>query len=217
MSAFIDHAKPPFSRVLDLSGQRFGRLTVIARAPNEPRRYDSCWRCLCECGAPATVRGTHLKTGAIKSCGCLRGSKGAKKTGKRVAWRHPNTLAYRSWRSMIDRCRNPKQAGYANYGGRGISVCARWARFENFLADMGDRPAGTSIDRINNDGNYEPGNCRWATRTEQSRNRSFVRPITFRGETLTIAEWAEKTGVNPRTIRYRLNRGRPPEEILKPR
>jgi hypothetical protein len=139
-----------------------------------------------------------VRRGETRSCGCDKKSRTHGMT-------HFST--FKSWQSMKDRCENSSNIGYARYGGRGIAVCARWQSFENFLADMGERPAGTTIDRIDNDGNYEPGNCRWATQVEQSNNRSSSRLLTHKGETMTVAEWAERTGMKHATILHRLNRG----------
>lgn len=111
---------------------------------------------------------------------------------------------HNTWLHMIDRCRNDRSG---NYGARGIRVCARWLVFENFLADMGDPPPGTSIDRIDNDGHYEPGNCRWATRTQQARNTRANTVLELDGERRTIAEWSETTGIKPATICVRLASG----------
>ena len=122
---------------------------------------------------------------------------------------------YTTWQSMNQRCNYPAHKSYARYGGRGISVCARWADFCAFLADMGPRPAGTTLDRFPNaDGNYEPGNCRWATSKQQSRNRRSSVWISHGGETLTLVEWAEKTGIKADTIAFRLRAGWPADEAL---
>lgn len=117
------------------------------------------------------------------------------------------TPTYRSWVRMIKRCSDPKNNRYYRYGARGIKVCDRWLLFENFFADMGERPPGKQIDRINNDGNYEPSNCRWATRIEQARNKSNNTVVQVGKTPLTLAEWSEKTGVERRTISYRVNSG----------
>lgn len=114
---------------------------------------------------------------------------------------------YRIWRAMLNRCENPNVVAYRDYGGRGIIVCERWRTFENFYADMGERPEGRSLDRIDNDGPYSPANCRWASRSEQSRNRRDRRKITVLGETKTIAEWAETSGLRLGTIWARLDKG----------
>jgi len=116
---------------------------------------------------------------------------------------------------MRSRCNNPKNKGYCNYGGRGIIVCARWVSFETFFTDMGERPSPKhSIDRIDNDGNYEPSNCRWATKTQQARNRRSNTLITWQGQRLSRAEWAEKTGIGESTIKMRLRSGWPIELAL---
>lgn len=118
---------------------------------------------------------------------------------------------YLSWANMTQRCTNDKHPGFDNYGGRGITICARWASFENFLADMGERPEGTSIDRIDNNGNYEPGNCRWATRRQQNQNQRGNRLISHGGETLRIGQWAERLGMRETKLRERLQKGWPVE------
>lgn len=123
--------------------------------------------------------------------------------------RHSRT--YTIWCGIIARCLNPNNAAYANYGGRGITVCARWREFIGFYEDMGDPPPGRSIERINNDLGYEPGNCRWATRLEQNRNRRNLRLVTIGDETLCLSEWAERNGVRIGTISQRLKNGWPPE------
>lgn len=126
------------------------------------------------------------------------------------------TPTYMVWHSMKRRCTMPSSQGYARYGGRGIKVCERWMKFENFLADMGEKPKGLSIDRIDNDGNYEPGNCRWATHSQQRNNQGPGRAIhlTFRGETHSISEWAKRTGLKHPTIRERIHAGWSVEDAL---
>ncbi len=129
--------------------------------------------------------------------------------------RSSQTRIWRAWKSMLQRCEAPNNRGYSRYGGRGISVCERWHDFSNFLADMGERPEGLTLDRINNDGNYEPGNCRWATIKEQSRNKSTNRFIEFNGERRCLTEWAEVLGIKTGTLQARLKKW-PIEQALTP-
>lgn len=121
---------------------------------------------------------------------------------------------YRSWATMIQRCCNCNSSAYKHYGGRGIKVCERWRMFENFLADMGPRPEGTTLDRSDNDGDYEPGNCVWATRTAQSRNRRSNKMITYQGVTLCVTDWAKRQGIPKQCLQDRLWRGWPVEHAL---
>lgn len=153
-------------------GGAYGRWTVIAELP-ERRNGKRVYLCRCSCGTERACVGGNLKSGISKSCGCRW-----RENVHAARFRHGRNTSdktYQVWTSMHNRCRNPKCQRYHRYGGRGITVCERWAKFENFLADMGEVPPGLSLDRINNDGNYEPGNCRWATRRQQAMNKSTTR------------------------------------------
>lgn len=156
---------------LDLTGARFGRLVVCGRAAQK-RRWKVLWHCECDCGGSTVADPSNLRRGHTKSCGCLQREKvGAIRRTHGLS----GTSEYRTWLDMIIRCESPANEQWKNYGGRGISVCERWMEFENFIADMGPRPPGLTIERINNDGNYEPSNCKWATMSEQNRNKRNTR------------------------------------------
>jgi hypothetical protein len=156
---------------LDITGMRFGRL--VANVPVKCHPKQMHWQCFCDCGESRIVSGINLRRGATHSCGCLQRDL----TIARFTIHGHNTRTkrhpiYGCWAGIIHRCENPDDPSYANYGGRGIKICNRWRNsFASFLSDMGERPTGMSIDRINNDGDYEPDNCRWATTAEQVRNR----------------------------------------------
>lgn len=150
----------------DITGQRFGRLVVIKIAGQDKWR-SKLWECLCDCGATTIVKGESLKAGSTQSCGCLRKERVLKAITKHGM---SATLIYHLWQTMHSRCENPNCIGYKNYGGRGIKVCDRWFKFENFFEDMGKKPEGLSLERINNNKGYSPDNCKWATRIEQSHN-----------------------------------------------
>lgn len=182
-------------------------LTVIEASVNR-RHGQVLWKCLCDCGTECEKLSYSVRVGDTQSCGCLRHRPTALIHGHCSNKNRLASPTYRSWQAMMARCRNPNVPEYKHYGQRGIKVCDAWHRFETFLRDMGERPTGKSLDRYpNNNGNYEPGNCRWASPTEQNRNTRGNHRITINGETLAICEWAEKKGIDRAIINCRLQRG----------
>lgn len=165
-----------------LAGLRFGRLVVKTTTAERKRPNEQMWVCVCDCGNETIAPSNRLMSGRVKSCGCLW-------VDSITTHGYSRTRTYRIWVKMQQRCGNPNYKGvWENYGARGISVCARWREFENFIADMGEAPAWASIDRIDVNGNYEPGNCRWADRKGQSRNTRRNRYVEFEGERLVISD-----------------------------
>jgi hypothetical protein len=160
------------------------------------------WEFRCTCGKTKALSGSQVSLGIVKSCGCLC----AEKKRKHGYYRTPT---YASWQAMIERCEREKHPHFARYGGRGISVCPRWrGSFQFFLDDVGERPAGKTLDRFpNKDGNYEPGNTRWATDIEQHQNMRNNRYLTHGGETRLLIDWSKISGIKPSTIRERIRRG----------
>lgn len=159
-------------KMIDLRGQRFGRLVAIE--PTKKRSGRSIiWRCRCDCGNEPEISSNHLRDKHTQGCGCLQKQKVSEANKIHGMSRIPE---YNAWRDMIRRCENPNCKSYKNYGGRGVSVCEKWHKFENFVADMGKRPEGLMLERKNNDGIYEPRNCKWATRIEQNNNQRSRRP-----------------------------------------
>lgn len=182
-------------------GTRYGRLVVIGIVDVGGGRNSV--RCKCDCGNLKLVYPTSLRSGDTKSCGCLKG-KVPRVDGHGMV----GTQEYRAWSHMKSRCLNPKDGSYQYYGARGISVCERWFDFRNFFRDMGRAPTSNhSLDRIDNDGNYEPGNCRWATIKEQRRNKRDNRILTINGKKKSLIEWVEETGGHYGTIHNRLVMG----------
>jgi hypothetical protein len=157
--------------MIDLTGRRFGRLIVLNR-DNSTKINEAVWTCQCDCGNTAAVRGGDLRAGKTRSCGCLeQENRYYASLTHGNARRYGVTKEYTTWANMLARCYNPKATQYKDWGGRGITVCKHWHVFENFLADMGKKPPGLTLERIDNDGNYEPSNCRWDTRLRQRHNR----------------------------------------------
>lgn len=206
-SRMVDQ-NPPKQIVLDRwIGKQFGKLTVVG-FHGRVGRNRLMWSCRCVCGQLTIAQSQNLINGNMRSCGCQR-SISATKHG------HSTTRTYSIWHAMINRCTYKDFKGWKSYGGRGIQVCERWKDFTLFLKDMGDAPDGYSIDRIDVNGNYEPGNCRWATTKQQARNRRNNRLITYHNETKTVMDWSQATGISPSTIYYRLNQGWTPDRLFK--
>ena len=193
----------------NLIGQKFERLTVVSLAGKDKCSH-SLWLCRCDCGNERIVEGSDLKRGRTKSCGCLHRQLVAERSTTHGGC---GTLEYTSWAQAKRRCTNPNAKNFHHYGGRGIKFL--FDDFEEFLSHIGPRPGKEySLDRINNEGNYEPGNVRWATLKIQNRNTRSNRLITYRNKTLCVAGWAEKLGLNHDTIRKRLRYGWSVEKTL---
>lgn len=185
-------------KLLDLINQRFGKLLVKERCGYiQKNTKQPTWLCQCDCGRSVLALGYQLRNGSQKSCGCLR------KTNARTHGLS-ETVEYTSWRAMNERCSNPNNSHYSKYGGRGVTVCERWRSFENFLTDMGLRPLNHSLERKENDRNYEPSNCVWASPEQQSRNTSRSVKLTFNSETLCLKDWAKRLGITDGALTYRL-------------
>lgn len=198
----------------DLVGLKFGRWTVERIADRYGRQKVKAWFCLCECGVSKVVTETSLLTGFSKSCGCYK-----KDAARRQMTTHGmrNSPEFTAWDHMIARCTNTLNPHYHNYGGRGISVCETWrTSFVAFLTDMGHRPTpGHSLDRIDNDGNYNKDNCRWATYRQQQNNKRTNHILTCDGVSLSMTEWAEKAGMPRSTLARRISSGWPVDIALK--
>ncbi len=196
-------------KMIDITGKRFSKL-VVKECAGRDKHGKAIWRCICDCGNENIIVGSDLRRGHTISCGHAKNLKHGMARTKNL---HP---LYKLWVGMKQRCTNPKATAYKDYGGRGIAVCERWRNsFENFLADMEERPEGTSLNRIDNDGGYSPDNCKWATKVEQGKNQRNNRMLTFEGRTMCLSEWARELDIDRKTIRDRLNRGWSMRKVLK--
>lgn len=197
---------------IDMLGLQFGRLTVQQFAHTANGR--AMWLCRCDCGESTLVSGKVLRSGHTQSCGCLGAERRVETTRKHGRSRK-NDRTYNCWKDMRKRCNNPQSQYYYRYGGRGITVCERWASFENFLSDMGECPTGYTIERKNIDKGYTPENCMWIHASRQARNTSKSRYLTAFGETMLLIEWAEKTGIPVTNLAARINKlGWPVEKAI---
>ena len=201
----------PHFNIDDYIDKQVNMLTVIGIAERLPS--DNFWylKCKCKCGNVTRITPSQFNRKCVKSCGCLR------RNGTRTIDNRSNHPLYGIWSRMIDRCENPKDKKYEYYGGRGITVCDEWHNFFNFVKwsdSVGGRPEGFTLDRINNDGNYEPSNCRWATRFQQSTNKSSNIVLDFNGESKTLVEWSISTGIKWYVLWNRYKSGWSVEKIL---
>lgn len=195
------------NRAGDLVGKHFGRLTVLERTRVGPKS-EIRWICKCDCGSDRLVSSGGLMSGKAKSCGCYRKDVSRANCIARCRTHGKSRdPIFGLWKSMLSRCGDPSAINFANYGGAGIKVCDRWLSFENFYADMGDRPPGMTLDRIDNHGNYSPDNCRWAMWREQTRNKSTNRNLTANGRTMCITDWAAEIGISAGQLGKRINEG----------
>ena len=184
---------------VDLTGHRYGLLTVIRKAGMSGSQ--SLWECRCDCGTTSIKRLGNLRSGQTHSCGHLRSEVTGRLKTKHAMY---GTPSYKSWSSMRTRCQNENNHKYPSYGGRGIIVCERWNSFELFFEDMGERPKGTTLGRINNDGNYDLNNCEWQSNNCQARNKRNSALFVFNGKSATISEHCEGVGLNYNTVRTRI-------------
>lgn len=202
-------------------GRVFHRLTVIGYTPGRETPTERIFPqliCRCQCGNVKPIRAASITTGIVRSCGCIHNERAR---GLAVIYKTTHGKSsypeYESWKGIKQRCLNPKNQAYSRYGGRGITICDRWINsFEHFYADLGPRPSlKHSLERIDNNKGYEPGNCKWATKGEQARNKRSNRWFTVDGITLCVSDWAVKHGLKRRTLEARLARGLTIQEALK--
>jgi hypothetical protein len=195
-------------RRIDLTGNIYGKLKVISMShihTDKSGKKCSYWKCICECGNERIVNSGNLKNSHTKSCGCFRESINGL----------CRTTTYATWKAMLNRCYNKNSENFKYYGLKGITVCERWkSSFLDFVEDMGERPEGMTLDRIDNNGNYEKENCRWATEKEQLRNRSDNRFIEAFGKKLILADWCKIKNIKPNTLLNRLKTGMSVEVAL---
>ena len=196
MSAIKDKFK-------DETGKTYGRLVVLNKLDLKTKA-GALWNCLCSCGNETTVRGSSLRAGTTSSCGCLGKELSSDRKRKHGFYGNPS---YRTWANMITRCTDISSKAYKYYGGIGITVCDRWMDVSNFIADMGQRPKGMTLDRINNNLGYSPDNCAWVSMFDQNRNKKSNVNIEIDGVTKSVTDWANDYGLNPKTVFNRIYAG----------
>ena len=201
----------------DLTGKKFGMLLVVSRAENN-KWGKSVWNCLCDCGETTTARGVALRNEIKRSCGCLQRKTASDLNIVHGFARNEKERLYNIWCGIKERCNSPNNKAYMYYGGRGITICKEWdsdyVSFRDWAMQNGYAD-NLSIDRIDVNGNYEPGNCRWATAEEQANNKRNTINIPLNGTTKTVREWSALTGISEKALRWRRSVGKTPEEILK--
>lgn len=200
------------SKIINMVGERYERLLVTSRADNN-KSGRAMWNCLCDCGKTKAIIGVTLRNGRSKSCGCIRSEMNTERLTIHGMAQSPE---YSVWVAMIQRCTNPNNKEFENYGDRGISVCERWVNsFSNFIKDMGERPTHRhSIERVDNNTGYSPENCAWATMTEQSKNKRTTIFCTINGVKKPLVDWAREYCIDPGLIRDRKRRGWSDEQAV---
>jgi hypothetical protein len=193
-------------KMVDLTGQRFGRLIVVSKSEFRGKNRNSFWNCVCDCGNTKTIELQSLKSGKTKSCGCLHNELQANRKKKHGLCNH---RLYGIWTGMKQRCTNPKRNGYKHYGGKGITVCQEWFDFPAFYlwATANGYTEKLTLDRINPDGNYCPENCQWIPEADQNRNKTNNRLITAQGKTMLLCDWAKILGIRASVILNRIQSG----------
>ncbi len=198
------------------AGQRYGRL-VAMEFVERGRQGTAHWRFRCDCGKETVTSASRARCGSTRSCGCLHIETATNRGRQNRTHGLGTTPEYSLWKSMIQRCGNPEDAAFSNYGGRGISVCDRWLDFETFLSDLGPRPKGMTLERKNNDAGYSPDNVKWATWKEQSRNKRTSRFMETPWGRMTVAEAAERAGISLNRFKSRMNGGWTMNDLFDPK
>ena len=202
-------------KFIDLTGQKFSRLTVLQRAENN-KHGQVMWLCQCECGNVVVVRAHHLKDGHTSSCGCFQKEQATARVAKAHKHKMTGTRLYNIWANMKQRCLNPKDNRFNDYGGRGIMVCDEWLIADNFIswALKNGYNDNLTIERIDNNKGYSPDNCRWATNDEQAHNKRNNHLLTFQGKTQNVTQWANELKINRDSLHTRIQRGWTAERAL---